>query len=257
MKRLAVWLFALFFPLPLAAGGVWFAAQGWPQSWRSADWSSAGIAPDPAGNGEAIVQVYTARAGSWRGIFAVHSWLLIKPEDASGFSRYEVTAWGSPVHRNRHAPDGRWYGNMPQVIYDLRGEEAARLIPRIEAAIRAYPHNERGGYRSWPGPNSNSFIAAIARAVPGFDLVLPPVALGKDYVGDGVYLVQAPSKTGWQLSLAGILGLTLAREEGLEVNLFGLVGGVNPLAATVSLPSLGRVDLAGLASSALAAFMAN
>lgn len=257
MKRVAVWLFVLFFPLPLAAGGVWYAAQGWPSSWRSADWSSAGIAPDPARQTEAIVQVYAARAGTWRGIFAVHSWILLKPENADAFSRYEVTAWGPPVHRNRHVPDGRWYGNAPRVIYDLRGDAAARLIPEIEAAIRAYPHGARGSYRIWPGPNSNSFTAAIARAVPGFDPVLPPLALGKDYVGDGIYLVEAPSGTGWQLSLFGVFGVTLAREEGLEVNLFGLVGGANPLAASVSLPSLGRVDLAGLASTAVAAFKAN
>lgn len=257
MKRLLVWLFVLFFPLPLATGGVWFAAQGWPQSWRTADWSSAGIAPDPARDNEAIVQVYTARAASWHGIFAVHSWILVKPEKASTYNRYEVTGWGRPLHRNRHVPDGRWSGNTPHVIYDLRGEKAAHLIPKIEAAIRAYPYSARGSYRMWPGPNSNSFTAAIARAVPGFDPVLPPVALGKDYVGNGIYLVQAPSGTGWQLSLAGIAGLTLARQEGLEVNLFGLVGGLNPLAASLSLPSLGRVDLAALASAAKAAITEN
>ena len=257
MKRLAVWLFVLFFPLPLAAGSAWFAAQGWPASWRAADWSSAGIAPDPATEKEAIVQVYAARAGTWRGIFAVHSWILVKAAGAAGHTRYEVTAWGGPAHRDRNVPDGRWYGNMPQVIYDLRGEAAARLIPEIAAAVRNYPYSERGGYRIWPGPNSNSFTAAIARAVPGFDPLLPPIALGKDYVGAGLYLVPTPSGTGWQLSLFGVLGVTVARQEGLEVNLFGLVGGVNPLAASVSLPSLGRVDFAALASTAMAAFKAN
>ena len=257
MKRLAVWLFLLFFPLPLAAGAAWFATQEWPASWGAADWSSARIAPDPNRDTEAIVQVYAARAGRWRGIVGVHSWILLKGENAGAFTRYEVTAWSRPVHRDRHQPDGRWYGNMPQLVYDLRGDKAARLIPKIEAAVRAYAQRERGGYRVWPGPNSNSFVAAIARAVPGFDPVLPPTAIGKDYVGDGHYLVPAPSRTGWQLSLYGVLGVTLAREEGLEVNLFGLVGGANPLAATLSLPSLGRVDLAVLASTAMAAISGN
>lgn len=256
MRRLIVWLFVLLFPLPLIAGGAWFAAQGWPSSWRTADWSSAGIAPDPAREKEAIVQVYAARAGNWRGIFAVHSWILVKGENAPRLTRYEVTAWGPPVNRDRHVPDGRWYGNPPEIIYDLRGERAARLIPKIEAAVAAYGRGELSGYRIWPGPNSNSFTAAIARAVPGFDPVLPPVALGKDYAGPGVQLVEAPSGTGWQLSLAGVLGLTLAREEGLEINLFGLVGGVNPLTASVSLPSVGRVDLSDLASTAVAPFTA-
>jgi hypothetical protein len=39
--------------------------------WRTASRESVGLAPDPATTREAVVQVYAARALSWRGYFAV------------------------------------------------------------------------------------------------------------------------------------------------------------------------------------------
>ena len=34
--------------------------------------------------------------------------------------------------------DGRWFGNMPEPVIEIRGEAAERLIPRIRAAVAAY-----------------------------------------------------------------------------------------------------------------------
>lgn len=242
------WLFVLFFPLPLAAGAAFFALQGivyegWAANYRTADWSSAGIAPDPVADREAIVQVYAARAGRWKSIFAVHSWIVLKREGARDFSRFDVVGWGAPVRRDGYPVDGRWYGNEPDIIYELRGAAAQALIPKIEAAVADYPYAARGDYRIWPGPNSNSFVAGVARAVPGFDPHLPKVAMGKDFLGSGVTLSHPPSKSGVQLSLFGALGVTLARVEGLEVNVLGLVAGINPFDLSITLPSFGRIGL--------------
>jgi hypothetical protein len=52
------------------------------------------------------------------------------------------------------------------VVLTLRGETAASAIPRIQAAIAAYPFPSSGAYRAWPGPNSNSFVAHVASQVP-------------------------------------------------------------------------------------------
>ena len=52
------------------------------QDWRTADRSSAGLAPRPGSASEAVVQVYAARAFNWRGIFAVHTWIATKEKDA-------------------------------------------------------------------------------------------------------------------------------------------------------------------------------
>lgn len=49
-------------------------------NWRTANRSSAGIAPSPLKEKEAVVQVYAARTYNWRGYFAVHPWDCGKKE---------------------------------------------------------------------------------------------------------------------------------------------------------------------------------
>ena len=49
-----------------------------------------------------------------------------------------VVGWGQPVRSNGWAPDGRWFGDTPRVIADVRSAEAAALIPKVQAAIAAY-----------------------------------------------------------------------------------------------------------------------
>ena len=61
--------------------------------WRTADRSSAGIAPNPSDTPEAVVQIYAARAARWRGYFAVHCWISVKQEMAQEYTRYEVSGW--------------------------------------------------------------------------------------------------------------------------------------------------------------------
>ena len=112
------------------------------------------------------------------------------------------------------------------------------LIGRIDQAARAYPWG--GEYRLWPGPNSNTFTAWIARAVPELELDLPATAIGKDYSGSRL-IASAPSGHGFQLSVFGLLGLTASGVEGLEINLLGLTFGLNPLAPTLKLPMIGRI----------------
>jgi hypothetical protein len=214
--------------------------------WSEARWDSAGLAPDPATTSEAVVQVYAARAWGWKGIFAVHTWLVMKREGASRYDRYEVVGWGvrhgrPAVRRDMRAIDGYWAGNLPHIVVDRRGPEAEALIERIEAAIETYPYPNQ--YRAWPGPNSNTFIAHIARSVPDLGLELPPTAIGKDYLANGSLLASTPSGTGYQLSLLGLLGLSVGRDEGLELNLLGLTLGVDPFDLAIKLPAVGRIGL--------------
>ena len=242
LKIFSIWLVAA----PIMLGAVLFIARGWPSSWRTADWSSTGTMPDPGLNREAMVRVYSARTGRWKGILAVHSWLVIKRHGAPAYTRYDVVGWGRPVRRNAWPVDGRWYSNMPKVIYEARGKQAARLIPQIEAAIASYPYNQYGSYHIWPGPNSNSFIAYVARAVPSFKLQMDPGAVGKDYLGAGFNIAPMPSNTGWQASLSGLIGGGFARAEGIELHLLGATIGVGFSPVSLKLPALGRIDAAAL-----------
>ena len=214
--------------------------------WSEARWDSAGLAPDPATTREAVVQVYAARAWGWKGIFAVHTWLIMKREGAVRYDRYEVVGWGvrhgrPAVRKDMRAIDGYWAGNPPRIVVDRRGPGVGALIERIEAAIATYPYPDQ--YRSWPGPNSNTFIAHIARSVPELGLELPPTAIGKDYLANGNLFAPTPSGTGYQLSLLGLLGLSLGRDEGLELNFLGLTLGIDPLDVAIKLPAVGRIGL--------------
>ncbi len=213
--------------------------------WRTASHEPVGSAPDPAIEREAVVQVYAARAFSWRGAFGVHTWVAVKPANATTYTVYEVIGWrlrarDSVVAIHERAPDARWYGAVPELLADKRGKAAEALIPRIDAAARAYPW--AGEYTVWPGPNSNTFTAWITRAVPELNVDWPPTAIGKDY--SGKVFGPAPSGSGGQFSVAGLFALTASGVEGLELNLLGLTFGLNPFDPALKLPLVGRLGAA-------------
>jgi hypothetical protein len=241
--RVLLGAIVLFIVLPLAASCV-VAQRPTDAPWYLARRDATGQAPDPAATPEAAIQVYAARAVGWRGIFGVHTWLAVKESNAPRWSRYEVMGWGvargvPAVRIDRTGPDNYWFGAWPELILDRRGPEAARLIPKLRAAATRYPWPDF--YRVWPGPNSNTFTAYLAREVPELGLVLPPTALGKDFLG-GV-AAETPSGTGWQVSLWGVAGVGIGLREGLELNLLGLVVGVDFLRPALKLPGIGRLGL--------------
>jgi hypothetical protein len=241
---LVLGLFAvLLLPHLWAASAVY---GGQVDHWSRARWDSAGLAPDPGATPAPVIQVYAARAWGWKGVFGVHSWLVMKRAGADAYDRYEVVGWGvrrgaPAIRRGMRVVDGYWAGNRPELLLDRRGAEVAALIDRVEAAIAAYPYPDR--YRTWPGPNSNTFIASIARSVPELGLELPPTAVGKDYLNNGSVFGRTPSGTGFQVSLLGLAGISVGLAEGLELNLLGLTIGVDPQNLALKLPGIGRVGL--------------
>ncbi|MCX7143241.1 MAG: DUF3750 domain-containing protein [Proteobacteria bacterium] len=211
--------------------------------WRTASSEPAGLAPDPLVVREALVQVYAARTWGWRGYFGVHTWIAVKPSGAGAYTVYEVIGWRlrsgrSVVAASERPADARWYGSLPEVIAQKRGAGVDAIIERIDKAAAAYPYADR--YTAWPGPNSNTFTAWVLRAVPELKADLPPTAIGKDYLGDGV-VSSAPSGSGHQLSLGGVLGVAASGVEGLELNVLGLTFGINPFDPSLKLPLVGRV----------------
>lgn len=242
--RLTLILFVLLFLLPLGAHALvqWQTAD-WSRSWGTADWSSTGTLPAADAHPQAMVRIYAARVGRWRGIFAVHSWLVFKGPGAGAYERYDKVGWGRPIRHNGYAPDGRWYGNDPEIVFEATGTEAERLIPKLRAAIASYPFGDAGDYTVWPGPNSNSFIAHVIGQVPELAVTLPPTAIGKDYPVDGGWVGLAPSRTGVRVSLDGYLGLTIAWVEGIEFNLLGAVAGLDLRRPGIKLPGFGRIGI--------------
>ncbi|HEU4661891.1 MAG TPA: DUF3750 domain-containing protein [Pseudolabrys sp.] len=239
-RKAFVLLFVAVFLLPIATRAMLFAVGNSPHSWRDADWSSTGLLPSAADYKPARVIVFTATTGSWKGIFAVHSWLVLKRAGATEWTRYDVVGWGSPVRTNNWPPDGLWYGNRPVAIVDVNGAAAAELIPKIERAIRSYSYRNDGDYRIWPGPNSNTFTAAVLRAVPELGVTLPSNAIGRDFRG-AFYVGLTDSGTGIEVNFWGLADFKIGWVEGIEVNLLGLVAGFDFRHPAIKLPGYGRI----------------
>jgi len=154
--------------------------------WDKATRESSGIAPDPAETRGAVVQVYAADLWGWRGAFADHTWISTKREGADSYTVYEVIGWltsegyDSVLRVERDVPDRFWYGATPRVLVDVQGAEAVVLVERIHNEAINYPY--KTDYSTFPGPNSNTFIAWISCRIPELDLVLSERAIGKNYL---------------------------------------------------------------------------
>ena len=233
--------------LLLLSGPLFVAAFGpvsYGKNWRTAPRHSTGIAPQADKTPEAVIQIYAARAFNWRGVFGVHTWVASKETNASEYKVHQVLGW--QLYRNLPVvvsetddPDRSWYGQEPEILVDIRGDKAAKLIPAIQAAVENYPYDFK--YHVWPGPNSNTFTAWIGRQVPELNLQLPSTAIGKDYLPNNKFIDKSPSGTGYQISLFGMVGVSVAKTEGVEFNLLGLNFGVDFDQLSLILPGVDRV----------------
>ena len=239
LRHTAIFLALLFAgPVIMFTGGTALSSD-----WRTASRESSGLAPNAATTREPVLQVYAARTYGWRGALGVHTWISMKPSNATSYTVYQVIGWrarygGSALVVSNGIPDRYWFGNRPELISDLRGDGVDDVIKRVVDAIDQYPYANT--YTMYPGPNSNTFTAWVGRLVPELKLDLPPTAIGKDYLGDSL-VARAPSGTGFQLSMLGLLGLLAGVEEGIEVNIAGLTFGIDPLDLALKLPGIGRI----------------
>ena len=128
IRKVLITILVLFL-FPLAVHAALYSTKERPGSFRDADWSSTGMLPPANADKDARLLVFTGRTGRWKGIFAVHSWIVFKPQNARSWSRYDVVGWGQPVRVNNWAPDGRWFGDTPHVLVDVRGAQARGADP--------------------------------------------------------------------------------------------------------------------------------
>lgn len=168
----------------ITALAVLLVACSTGKDWRLASRESAGIAPNPQTTNEAVLEVYGATAWGWRGWFAVHTWIAAKRTGEPSYTVYEVIGWrqkrGLPALRiERDLPDRYWFGERPRLLKEFRGEGVDSLIAAVDSAARAYPWPNT--YTAFPGPNSNTFTAWVARRVPALGLHLPFSAIGSGF----------------------------------------------------------------------------
>jgi Protein of unknown function (DUF3750) len=240
--RIALLAFVVLFVVPVAISAARYLLRA-SGDWRLADRSSAGLLPPAEAEPGAVVRIFSARTVSWRGIVATHSWIVIKGPGERAYRRFDYTAWGQPIWIDRFVPDGRWFGNPPETIFAADGAAAEAMLPRIRKAVAEYRYARPGDYVVWPGPNSNTFVAAVMAAVPEIQACLPTTAIGKDFPYDGRWIGRTPSGTGIRINLGGYAGLTIGWVEGIELNLLGGVAGIDLRRPGLKLPALGRVGI--------------
>lgn len=243
LVRRSLGFLVVVFLLPTALTVGWWRMQERPPSWRAANWSSSGILPAASADDEAAVYILAARTGGLKGAFAVHSWIVTKKPGADGYTRYDKVGWGSPVRVNSYDADGRWYSNMPEIVCEAHGADAEALIPTMEEAVSTYPYAHRGDYRAWPGPNSNTFVAHVVRAVPALGSCLLPNATGRDYAPGPIALDFSPESWDVHLTFGGLFGFSAGVASGLEVHFMGVVAGIDIRNPALKIPAFGRVGL--------------
>ena len=192
---------------------------------------------------EAIIRVYGARTWGWRKIFAVHTWIAIKPAGASEFLIYEVIGWRhyrglNSIRRSSRVADAPWFGQPAKLIFEQRGDIAAEVADSIDEVIKHYPYQDR--YRAWPGPNSNTFIAWLGQQYPRLALDLPSTAIGKDYRAFPT-LLSSSASGGMHLGLVGLFALSLGVSEGIEISILGLNIEFDLFDAAIEIPGAGRI----------------
>lgn len=240
--RNAILFVLLVFLLPAMATVGWWVLQDRPTSWRQADWSASGLLPGAGETADAALYIMAARTGGLKGAFSVHSWVVVKRPGSAAYERYDKVGWGSPIRRNGYAADARWYSNLPEIVCAARGEAAEALIPAVDRAIADYPFARAGDYRIWPGPNSNSFVAHVARAVPQLGSCLPPNATGRDFA-PGIAALEWDGRN-LRATLGGYAGFAAGLTDGLELHFMGLVAGIDLRHPALKVPAYGRVPLA-------------
>ena len=137
MKKIVLTFLALFL-LPIAVRAVLVSFETRAHSWHEADWSSIGSLPPATSHPAARVLFLSARTGRWKGIFATHSWIVLKRENA----------YLEPLRRGRLGQSGAYQ----------------RLGPG-RPLVRRQPG--RGGRREWSrGDSSPSQDRSSHQGVP-------------------------------------------------------------------------------------------
>jgi hypothetical protein len=94
VKYFLVFLLLIIGPVVMSAANYLMGERR--GNWQTADRSSAGILPDASEHPDALIRVYAARTVRWRGIFAVHSWIIVKERGAAHYTRLTTRPGASP-----------------------------------------------------------------------------------------------------------------------------------------------------------------
>jgi hypothetical protein len=166
----------------------------------------------------AIVMVLSNRLGGPLVRIARHAYIAVREAGADRWTIWECCSPGSHTTSDPFDPS---FGDEVRLHAVLTGDRAARAARCLGPATEKYG-NPR--YWMWPGPNSNTYVEAVARKCD-IPVSLPSTAIGKDFRGP-IGASVTSERTGVQLETP-IVGLRIGLKEGVEVHLFGLSLGLD------------------------------
>jgi hypothetical protein len=194
-----------------------------------------------------LVVVKSARLPSfagWYGAFAHHTWIDVKRGKEDEWQRVEVAGQHSgvivsSVDAEECRADLWQVERAVHVLGVVEGEAARRIAEQLPRVAAAHEAEYAESYRRWPGPNSNTFAAELAREIPELAFVADPNAIGKDWDG-GFGAGLTSSKTGVRADTP-VVGFAVGACEGVELHLLGLTLGVSFWPPGLELPFLPRL----------------
>ena len=207
--------------------------------------------PPPRAKPEAIVHVYAARTGRWKGVFAHHSWIVIKEK---GASRLHALRQG----RLGPAGEGQQLGARCALVWPpcrgwsgaVEGPAAEALIPKISAAVAALSlQPRRATTRSGRAPTRTRSSPTCSPPSPRPASPCRPPPSARTGASTSRLFGLTPSGTGVQLVVGGLFGVTVGWVEGIEINVLGLVTGIDIRRPALKLPGFGRIGMGMVAEA--------
>ena len=154
IKKTVLTILAIFL-FPLAVHGALYSVQSRPQSYDRADWSSTGMLPAPGAEPEARLLIFTGRTGRWKGIFAVHSWVVFKAEVGS------VTPHVCQVQGVWVPPDLRGRGLAARGMAAVAKISLASIAPVVTLYVNDYNAPARAAYLRAGFTETGTFMSVL------------------------------------------------------------------------------------------------
>ncbi len=163
-----------------------------------------------------------------------------KPGESLSHTTRYIGAYEHSLTAEEAREDTRWESRV--LVHEvIVGPKAQSIIQQLRIQTKAYPFSKMEDYVVWPGPNSNTYVDHMSRAVDDFDFSLSHNCVGKNYQGT-FYIGPSTTGLGAQIETAYI-GLQVGLIEGFELHLLGSTLGVGTWPLALKIPLLPEISL--------------
>lgn len=170
--------------------------------------------------------------------FATHTYIDYRKNIDSPWNRIEVYNRKSGIVNSEisdeEAHNKIRFNERVRILSQSDGKANPHFVRDIHAFAASYDDTV---YRSYPGPNSNTFAEKLIRNVDGITAILDHNAIGKEY---GFYAGKTAGGTGIKLQTP-ILGVSIGLKEGLEISTLGFSMGVSLYPPSIRIPFLPKI----------------